>query len=226
MIEHECGSKGRGFQSRAGERWLPPLAVALAVLLAALLPVAAQASMFKGETLDKVADVLAIVVMVIVPLAGIAAFLFVHVLPEKIAEKRHHPQAAAIKTLCFLSLVFGGLLWPIAWLWAYSKPVLYKMAYGTDKVDPHDAEGHETAAPAPVVVAAAVPAPVVVAAPAPAAATAPPAVAPTAAGATASAELLAMRDELLSMQLQAMQQRIERLAGSLGGAKTDGKGTV
>jgi hypothetical protein len=28
--------------------------------------------------------------------------------------------------------VFGGLLWPLAWLWAYSKPVMYKMAYGTD----------------------------------------------------------------------------------------------
>jgi hypothetical protein len=25
------------------------------------------------------------------------------------------------------------LLWPLAWLWAYSKPVLHKMAYGTDK---------------------------------------------------------------------------------------------
>ena len=57
----------------------------------------------------------------------------VHVLPEKIAHKRHHPQFEAIRTLCLLSLVFGGLLWPIAWLWAYTKPVGYKMAYGTDK---------------------------------------------------------------------------------------------
>jgi hypothetical protein len=72
----------------------------------------------------------------------------VHILPEKIAEKRHHPQAKAIQTLCLLSLVFGGLLWPIAWLWAYTKPVLYKMAYGTDQVDPHAEEGHENAAPA------------------------------------------------------------------------------
>ena len=39
----------------------------------------------------------------------------------------------AIKTLCLLSLVFGGLLWPIAWLWAYVKPVTYMSAYGTDK---------------------------------------------------------------------------------------------
>jgi hypothetical protein len=57
----------------------------------------------------------------------------VHVLPEKIAHKRHHPQFEAIRTLCLLSLVFGGLLWPIAWLWAYTKPVGYKLAYGTDK---------------------------------------------------------------------------------------------
>ena len=28
---------------------------------------------------------------------------------------------------------FGGLLWPLAWLWAYTKPVGYKLAYGTDK---------------------------------------------------------------------------------------------
>ena len=57
----------------------------------------------------------------------------IHILPEKVAEKRHHPQKDAIKTLCLLSLIFGGLLWPIAWLWAYTKPVSYKLAYGTEK---------------------------------------------------------------------------------------------
>ena len=41
---------------------------------------------------------------------------------------KDRPQAAppAVRgdpTLCLLSLVFGGLLWPIAWLWAYTKPV-------------------------------------------------------------------------------------------------------
>jgi hypothetical protein len=64
----------------------------------------------------------------------IVLFWLVHILPEQIAHKRHHPQFEAIRTLCLLSLVFGGLLWPIAWIWAYSKPVLHKMAYGTDKV--------------------------------------------------------------------------------------------
>ena len=79
------------------------------------------------------ANVLSWVVLALVPCLGIALFWIVHVMPEKIAEKRHHPQKDAIHTLCLLSLVFGGLLWPIAWLWAYTRPVGYKMAFGTDK---------------------------------------------------------------------------------------------
>jgi hypothetical protein len=96
----------------------------------------AQASAFEGETLDKVANALSWFILVAMPIGGIYLFWMVHILPEKIAHKRHHPQKDAIQTLCLLSLVFGGLLWPIAWLWAYSKPVMYKMAYGTDKVYP------------------------------------------------------------------------------------------
>src|SRR5438477_10115343 len=69
----------------------------------------------------------------------------VHVLPEKIAEKRHHPQKDAIHTLCLLSLAFGGLLWPLAWLWAYTKPVGYRLAYGTEKHDDHYLELGEKA---------------------------------------------------------------------------------
>ena len=102
--------------------------------LLALLPYQAHASMFKGEALDTAADVLTWVVLVVAPVVGIGVFLAVHVLPEKIAERNHHPQTKAIQCLCLLSLFFGGMLWPLAWLWAYSKPVLYQMAYGTDKV--------------------------------------------------------------------------------------------
>jgi CBS domain containing-hemolysin-like protein len=117
----------------------------LGIAWLSLLPSAAQASHFHGETLDKIADVLTWIVLIIVPVIGIAVFWLVHILPEKIAEKKGHPQAKAIQCLCLLSLVFGGLLWPLAWLWAYSKPVIYKMAYGTDKVD-HGAEHGSKAA--------------------------------------------------------------------------------
>ena len=106
--------------------------VLLGVVLA-LAPVAARASFLSGETLDTAADILALVVLFVVPAVVIVLFWMVHVLPEKFAEKRHHPQRDAIQVLCLLSLVFGGLLWPIAWLWAFTKPIGYRAAYGTDK---------------------------------------------------------------------------------------------
>ena len=117
-------------------------AIAMWAAFAAAAP--AHASLFSGDTLDFVADILAWVVLVIAPVIAISVFWLVHILPEQIAEKRHHPQAPAIKTLCLLSLFFGGMLWPIAWLWAYSKPVLHKMAYGTDRIDhaPAPVPGH------------------------------------------------------------------------------------
>src|SRR5689334_19568921 len=105
----------------------------------------AQASFLKGETLDTAAEVLSWIILVIVPIIGIVVFWLVHVLPEKIAHKRHHPQTSAITTLCLLSLVFGGLLWPIAWLWAYTKPVGYKLAYGTEKHEDYHTELGEKA---------------------------------------------------------------------------------
>jgi hypothetical protein len=115
-----------------------------AVLLVAFLgfilrPSSAHASMFHGETLDTIANVMAWIVLIIVPVVGISVFWLVHILPEKIAEKKHHPQTHAIQCLCLLSLVFGGILWPLAWIWAYTKPVLHKMAYGTDKDMSHKA---------------------------------------------------------------------------------------
>jgi CBS domain containing-hemolysin-like protein len=98
-----------------------------------VLPLSAQASFLPPEMMDTAAMGLAWFIIVFVPIGAIVLFWMVHVLPEKIAHKRHHPQRDAIQVLCLLSLVFGGLLWPIAWLWAYVRPVTYKMAYGTDK---------------------------------------------------------------------------------------------
>jgi len=107
-------------------------AIALGVALSAA-PCALAAE--RGEFIDKAATVLAVFIIIALPIGGIVLFWLVHVLPEKIAEKRHHPQKDAIHVLCLLSLVFGGLLWPLAWLWAYTKPVLHKMAYGRDRHD-------------------------------------------------------------------------------------------
>jgi CBS domain containing-hemolysin-like protein len=113
------------------KRKLSSLGLAL-VATGTLLPARAHASFLHGETLDKAANVLSWVVLFVVPVVVIVVFWLVHIMPEKIAIQKKHPQAKAIQVLCLLSLAFGGLLWPLAWLWAYSKPVLHKMAYGTD----------------------------------------------------------------------------------------------
>ena len=113
-----------------------PRSIVAALLTAAwslAVPPAAHASLLSPAAEDALAKYIAIFVLFFVPVLLIVLFWMVHVLPEKIAHKRHHPQFEAIRTLCLLSLVFGGLLWPIAWLWAYTKPVGYKLAYGTDK---------------------------------------------------------------------------------------------
>jgi hypothetical protein len=107
------------------------------------LPSRAHASLFHGETLDSIANGISWVVLIIGPIIGIAVFWLVHILPEKIAEKKRHPQAKAIQCVCLLSLCFGGILWPLAWLWAYTKPVLHKMAYGTDVGEGHGHAGEE-----------------------------------------------------------------------------------
>ncbi|MBL8351842.1 MAG: DUF3302 domain-containing protein [Burkholderiaceae bacterium] len=110
------------------------------VAAALLLPLPARASFLPPEMMDTAAFYLAWFILCVMPIAGVVLFWMVHVMPEKIAHKRHHPQTDAIKTLCLLSLVFGGLLWPIAWLWAYVRPVGYQAAYGTDK---HENYFHE-----------------------------------------------------------------------------------
>ena len=119
----------------------------IAAALAAFMAAPARASFLSGEALDTAADVIALVVLIVVPVVAIVVFWLVHVLPERLAEKRHHPQAAAIQTLCLLSLAFGGLLWPLAWLWAFTRPVAYKVAYGTDRhEDWHEEMGEKAKA--------------------------------------------------------------------------------
>ena len=128
MVDHTSSPPGAARAAR-------PLCTGSLLLALAAWSGSARGSFLSGEALDSAADVLAWIVLIIVPVIGIVLFWIVHVLPEKIAHRKHHPQTQAIQTLCLLSLVFGGMLWPIAWLWAYTRPVAYKMAYGTERSD-------------------------------------------------------------------------------------------
>ena len=123
---------------------MPPK-IAAAVALS-LLAAPVRASLFQGETLDAVANGIAWVALFIVPIAGIVRLLARPHPSGKDRREAAHPQLDAIKTLCLLSLVFGGLLWPIAWLWAYTSRYCPQQAYGTDKYDKYFLRGPGEAA--------------------------------------------------------------------------------
>lgn len=105
-----------------------------------LTPSLANASFLPPDLIDGFANIISWVVLIVLPIGFIAGFWYVHILPDTIAKRREHPQRDAIHALCILSLFVGGLLWPFAYLWAYTRPTMYKLAYGTDKYKPLDKE--------------------------------------------------------------------------------------
>ena len=110
------------------------------VLTVSLAPALANASFLPPDLIDGFANFISWVVLIVLPIGFIAGFWYVHILPDTIAKRRDHPQRDAIHALCLLSLFVGGLLWPFAFLWAYTRPTMYKLAYGTDKYTPLDKE--------------------------------------------------------------------------------------
>jgi len=112
-------------------RLLKPL-----LLVSLWMPLLAQASFMPTHLIDSFANVISWIVLIVLPIGFIALFWFVHIWPDTVAKRRQHPQRDAIHALCVLSLFFGGLLWPFAYLWAYTRPTMYKLAYGTDRYSP------------------------------------------------------------------------------------------
>lgn len=63
-----------------------------------------------------------IVLIVLIVLAVIVAAVLGG-LPGKIARTREHPHAEAVTVCGWLGLLTLGVLWPVAMIWAYWKPV-------------------------------------------------------------------------------------------------------
>lgn len=57
-------------------------------------------------------------------LIAVAVIVIVNLgqLPGQLARKWGHPQAAAINVASWLGLATGGLLWPLALIWAFLVP--------------------------------------------------------------------------------------------------------
>src|SRR6516164_6420285 len=68
-------------------------------------------------------DIIAFVVFIVTIVAAVVILVTLGSLPGQIAHERGHPQAAAITVAGWLGLVIGGVLWPLALIWAFLRPV-------------------------------------------------------------------------------------------------------
>jgi len=67
-------------------------------------------------------DYFTFVVLAVLIGAGIWIVILLGGLPGKLAAKRGHPQADAIRVAGWLGLLTLGVLWPFALIWAFTKP--------------------------------------------------------------------------------------------------------
>jgi hypothetical protein len=67
-------------------------------------------------------DYFTFVVLIVLIGVGLFGAVFLGSLPGKIAADRGHPQADAIRVAGWLGLLTMGLFFPIALIWAYTKP--------------------------------------------------------------------------------------------------------
>ena len=67
-------------------------------------------------------DIIAFVVFGVLLFAVVIIVVSLGSLPGQIAQKRGHPQAAAINVASWIGLAVGGVFWPLALIWAFLKP--------------------------------------------------------------------------------------------------------
>jgi hypothetical protein len=67
-------------------------------------------------------DIYALVILIVLSMAGVCVWILLGILPGKIARDRNHPQAEAISVCGWWGVITMGILLPLAFIWAYTKP--------------------------------------------------------------------------------------------------------
>jgi len=67
-------------------------------------------------------DIFALIVLLVLLTVIVAIWIVVGMLPGRIAHKRQHPQADAINMCGWWGVVTMGILTPLAFIWAYTRP--------------------------------------------------------------------------------------------------------
>jgi len=65
-------------------------------------------------------DIFALIVLIVLIVAGLAIWAMLGAYPGKIAKQRNHPQAEAIAVCGWWGALTLGILTPLAFIWAYS----------------------------------------------------------------------------------------------------------
>lgn len=69
-------------------------------------------------------DVFAVLILLVIVVTIVGVVALLGILPGRIAKKRGHPQAEAINVLSWVGLLLtAGVLWAVALVWAFTKPV-------------------------------------------------------------------------------------------------------
>jgi Protein of unknown function (DUF3302) len=67
-------------------------------------------------------DAFAFVVFAVLIFVAVFVVVGLGKLPGQLARKWEHPQAAAINAMSWVGIATGGLLWPVAFTWAFTNP--------------------------------------------------------------------------------------------------------
>ena len=68
--------------------------------------------------------IMALIVLIIIVLCVVGVWVALAIMPGRIARQRGHPQADAINVCGWFGALTMGVFAPIAFIWAYSKPVM------------------------------------------------------------------------------------------------------
>lgn len=66
-------------------------------------------------------DYFAWFVLIVLVLSLVAAVIVLGGLPGQIAASRGHPQRDAIRVAGWVGILFGGVFWPLALIWAFTR---------------------------------------------------------------------------------------------------------
>ncbi len=67
-------------------------------------------------------QIFALIILITIAISIVGVWVFLGMLPGKIAKKRNHPQAEAINVCGWWGAITMGLLMPLAFIWAHTVP--------------------------------------------------------------------------------------------------------